>query len=58
MMSVEKRFQFHKGSIKTWDGRRNLGHKEVFQFHKGSIKTREGTKRPWIRSVSIPQRFD
>ena len=34
-----ERFQFHKGTIKTYSLRQNGGIFEKFQFHKGTIKT-------------------
>ncbi len=32
------KFQFHNGSIKSDDGKRDYHYQVMFQFHNGSIK--------------------
>ena len=37
---IHRRFQFHKGTIKTFIFMLNIRFRDVFQFHKGTIKTK------------------
>ena len=54
-VSVDKEFQFHKGTIRTHERLCSLVKKSIFQFHKGTIRTGIVSKRiSGLVVISIP----
>ena len=47
-------FQFHKGTIRTYDTERVYILISSFQFHKGTIRTRTIDEVEEVKVISIP----